>query len=164
MGSGTTPPKGKRPHTGGRAPVSWQKRRKVAELHAQGYSRNRISRELGISTAIVTRIAAEAGLSFDRTITRAATEAVMDDLKTRRGKLAVGLLDDIDRLRPMLFESRLVVGKYDQISMVEPTTTDVKNLLISIGIALDKHIALTKLDSDDRDLPAVDAWLQSLGV
>lgn len=75
------------------APVSDEARRRVLDLHAQGVGRNDIARQTGLGAGTVTAIIQRAGLSFDRTATRAATKARQDDLADKRSRAMVGMYD-----------------------------------------------------------------------
>jgi IS30 family transposase len=70
-----------------RRPVTAADRRIVAELHTGGKSRNDIAREIGRSGRTVSRIAAELGLTVERTGTIAATKAKQADAAARRVRL-----------------------------------------------------------------------------
>lgn len=74
-------------------PLTDHDRQRVAELHAQGMSRNDIARQIKRSPSTVTKLARELGLAFDRAATRAATAAKVADAKARRADLALKLLD-----------------------------------------------------------------------
>ena len=67
-----------------RIEVTDELRAKVAKLHADGISRNGIARELGIGPATVTRITQAAGLAFDTSNSRKATQAKIN--KADRGR------------------------------------------------------------------------------
>lgn len=155
---------------GGREPVSSKTRARVRQLAREGMGRNAISRETGVPHATVSRLCASARppILFDRAATKAAVSAKMTDLKARRAVLSEGMLDDADEIRRRLFEERTVRttdGQGTVISYtVEPQARDWKDALTAVGIAIDKHLVLVRHDSDDRDLPAVDAWLAHLGV
>lgn len=139
----------------------------MRQLGREGMSRNAIAREVGISTSSVSKICAEAipVIEFNRAATRAATAAVVSDAKGRRAALSVKAMDEVERLFGLLTTVHEVIhwdkdGLMHRGSIDRPTSADVKNYATSIGILIDKHIVLIKHDSDDRDLPAVDAWLQ----
>lgn len=68
-------------------PVTDEDRERVRELHAAGRGRNEIAREIGRPAGTVTRIARVLGLSFNRSATRAATQARKTDLAARRTAL-----------------------------------------------------------------------------
>lgn len=91
----------------------------------------------------------------------------MVDLKARRAALSVTMLDEVDRLVSKLTASH-VLTHFDKEGFMHsgyidgPQSGDVKNYATSIGILLDKHLVLVRTDSDDRDLPAVDQWLDAM--
>lgn len=91
----------------------------------------------------------------------------MIDLKAKRAELAIDLLvGDVAHIRSM------ITGKVTRTSwsvttgVVEyetpATANELKDLAIAAGILIDKHLVLIKTDSDDRDLPAVDQWLDAM--
>jgi hypothetical protein len=132
-------------------------------------SRNAIAREVGISSSTVSRFCAEAvpPITFDRAATKVATEAKVLDAKAHRANISQTAIEEVQRLFGMLTAAHEVVhwdkdGFIHRATIDLPTSADVKNYATSIGILVDKHIVLTKVDSDDRDLPAVDAWLQHI--
>jgi hypothetical protein len=88
----------------GRSAISDGQRARVLALHADGVGRNAIAAEVGISGASVSAIVRDAGGSFDRTATAAATEARAVDQRAARVEAAAGLLDDVQRGRLLLAE------------------------------------------------------------
>lgn len=71
----------------------------VIDLARAGHGRNEVARRTGVPPTTVSRICAEAGVSFDRTATAQATEARVIDAKAKRSILAANLLEDIDEAR-----------------------------------------------------------------
>lgn len=57
---------------------------RARELHAAGWSCNRIAKEVGVSPATISRWAKREGLSFDRSVLAAANDARAADGKARR--------------------------------------------------------------------------------
>lgn len=157
---------GKGQNGGGRRPVGSKVVKRIQELAAEGMTRNAIARELGISPSTVSRHVPPG--TFDRSSTMAATEAVVADAKTRRAGISTGLLDDVVKLRGMMFEQvervHFSVTNGEERYMAGLVPGEMKDLAIALGVLLDKHLALVKHDSDDRDLPAVDKWLEAMGV
>lgn len=153
----------------GRSPVTDKIRARVIELGRTGeWSRNAIAKDVGLSGATVSKICREAQppVTFDRSAIRAATEAKVFDAKARRARLAEGVLDDADEIRKRLF-AQLTVKTTDGNGMVveyqvDPSARDWKDAATALGIMIDKHLVLARADSDDRDLPAVDAWLVAM--
>lgn len=66
------------------APISDDTRTRILALHSEGRTRNDIARETGVSGSTVTKVVKAAGRTFDRSATRAATEARQADLAERR--------------------------------------------------------------------------------
>lgn len=135
-------------------PVTDQDYEDVRRLHAAGLSRNAICKETGRSGRVVSRIAAELGLSFERSeATRAATEAKKTDARTRRAALALALLDDAERLRRQLFSPMVAFnfgGKdntYEEHQIPEPTPRDKRDLMQAIGTAIDRSVRLDEYDA-----------------
>lgn len=149
-------------------PITDAERTRLAELHAQGLSRNEIARDLGRAQSTVSKLAAEAGLSFDRARTRAATEAKMLDAKARRAQLAVDLLADAERMRLQLWAPTTIYnfgGKentYNERPVDQPPFRDQRDIVHAVGLLVDKHVRLTEVDADLQGLPAVDAWLRNI--
>lgn len=145
---------------------------RVRRLHKQGLGRNAIARETGLSAGIVSRIAKDQGLTFDRAQTQAATEAKVIDAKARRAALALALLDDAARLREQLWQSHTYWdwgGKdhtYDEITKPEPTPTDKLKLMQAVGTAVDRAVKLDDYDADpgtDAARSMLDNLAQALG-
>jgi len=78
-------------------PITDEERARVKELHAQGMSRNDIARVINRSGDTVSKIAREAGLSFDRSMTIAATNARQADMAAERVRLTERLLEAADQ-------------------------------------------------------------------
>lgn len=149
-----------------RRPVTEQDHRRVAELHAQGLSRNAIATELGRSGRTISKIADQLGLDFERSRTKAATEAKKIDARARRAALSLALLEDADRLRQQLWKPSLIFnfgGKendYNSRTIDEPTFSDKAKIMQSVGIAVDRSIRLDEYDAD----PGIDAAKSMLGA
>lgn len=174
----TTDPKGKdqrgnpgkrkaKPAGSGRGPVDAKTRERILALAAEGkLSRNAIARECGVSPSTVTRLVGVG--KFDRSQTAAAVEARTVDLKAQRSELSEMAVAEVKRLFGLMTSQHTVVGWYQGMAyehvLDAPTSQDVKNYATAIGILTDKHLALIRHDSDDRDLPAVDKWLAAMGV
>lgn len=82
--------------------IGEETRGKVIELARSGLARNEVARQAGIGQASVSRICAEAGVTFARTQTRQATEAKRVDLHAARVQRAGDLLDDLQSARGWL--------------------------------------------------------------
>lgn len=145
-----------------------QKRDDALRRARAGESCSGIARALGVARSTVSRwcAAADPPVTFDRARTRAATEARTEDAKARRARISDGLLDDVETLRAQLFTERTrvhysVTGGRQEYT-APPTPDEIRNLVVSLGVLLDKHIVLARHDSDDRDMPAVDQWIAAM--
>lgn len=144
-----------------------EKIRLVKDLHAEGLSRNEIARRLKIPQESVSNIAKDAGLSFDRARTRAATQAKVDDARAARTEIILRLygqsLAQLDRLDlPEHHIKEASAGKVVEYTAKYLPAQDVKSLVTAIGTAAEKAVRLAAVDADTLNLPAVDAWLDHM--
>lgn len=149
-------------------PITDDDRRRVAELHAQGLSRNEIARQIGRSQATVSKLATELGLTFDRARTREATRAKVTDAKARRAALALKLLALAEQ-EAEAFNQPCVLhsfgGKdhtYNSKTVDRPPARERRDMAATINILVDKHARLIDMDADLQGLSAVDAWLRDI--
>jgi hypothetical protein len=139
---------------GGHQPVTDVDRRRVAELHAQGLSRNAIALELGRSGRTISRICAEhePPLTFERTRTAAATAAKKADGAARRAELQLKALDAAGRLFEQMFAPTVVYnfgGKendYNERPVDEPPFRDKRDIATSIKALADTALKLAEYD------------------
>lgn len=135
-------------------PITDAERDRVAQLHAEGKSRNAIARLISRAPSTVSGIAAELHLTFDRARTAEATRAKVVDAKARRAQLANDLLDDAQRLRRQMWKPCKAFnfgGKdnsYNEVQLDEPTFADKLKIMQAAGLAADKHVRLVELDAD----------------
>ncbi|MEV1202799.1 hypothetical protein [Microbispora rosea] len=113
-----------------------------------GKTRNEISRDRGVSPSTVSRLATANGLSFDRSMTKAATEAAQADAASDRATLAT---ESLAAARAAL---RRAVEALPEAS--------ARDAAVAYGIMIDKHRALIDMDRDPEGLAAVDAWLRGI--
>jgi hypothetical protein len=78
------------------APITAEQRDQIVALAQQGMTRNAIAKETDVSAGTVTKYARLAGISFDRSKTKAATSARQADSAERRATLAARILDGVD--------------------------------------------------------------------
>lgn len=136
------------------AAVTDTEREQVRTLHAAGFGRNDIAREIGRSAGTVTTIAKQLGLSFDRAATADATAAKVADAKARRAALQLDLLGDAEKLRAQLWQPHEYVdhgGKdFDEArwTQPEPTAADKLKLMQAAKLALDGSLRLDQHDGD----------------
>lgn len=150
-------------------PVTQADYARVAELHAQGLSRNGIADAMGRSGRTVSRIAKELGLSFERTRTAAATAAKVADGKARRAALALALLDDAERLRQQLWKPARVHSfggrdnTFNEATLDQPTFADQRNIMQAAATAIDRSVKLDEYDTgQDAGGAEVDRWLAGM--
>lgn len=142
-------------------------RDRVVDLHARGFGRNAIARELGLAPATITTIANDLGLAFDRAATKVAVAARKTDAAALRSELELQLLEDAQRLRAQIWqphEYREYGGKDHQLAkwtQPEPAPVDKLKLMQAAGNAIDRSIRLGELDKDD-EVEAAKAMLVDL--
>ncbi|WP_214317262.1 helix-turn-helix domain-containing protein [Nonomuraea sediminis] len=135
-------------------PLTDDERQQIRDLHAAGHGCNQIARELGRDRSTISRAAADMSLSFDRKQTRQATQARVDDARARRSKLALDLLGDAERLRKQLWEPCTIhsfggrENVYSSELVNEPPFRDKRDILASVGLAVDKSMRLLDYDAN----------------
>lgn len=154
-------------------PLTSEERAKVLELHAAGKGRNDIAREVGVALATVTKIVHGEGLTFDRTATKAATEAAKADARARRSELSAALLEDAHRLREQLWQPTKIYnfgGKdntYIERNVDQPPFESQLKIVQAAGSALTKHLDIERHDADTHAAAARSMLLaigEALGV
>ena len=149
-------------------PVDSASRARVVDLARQGLGRNEIAAQTGVAAASVTKIVADAGLSFDRSATKAAVEARSIDAKAKRAELMIGLLDDAQKMRDRLFAPTEYIDHggrdFDEARWTqdEPNHADKLKLMQAATYAIDRSLRLDAHDSDEHGLSAVDTWLRDM--
>lgn len=122
-------------------------------LHESGRSLHAIAKEMGRSKDTISRKAAALDLSWDRTRTAAAAQAVVVDNKARRVALTATLYTRAEDLLAQMTEPHLVFnfgGKendYNERLLERPPTGDLRNLMQSASIALQRAVHLEQIDS-----------------
>lgn len=138
---------------------------RLTELHAAGKSLHFIANELGRSKRTISVWAEKLGLSFDRAETAKAAEAVHVDNKARRARIEERLLIEAEKVIDQMWSETLVFsfgGKdntYEEHTLKQPTYSDQKTIAQTVATALNAANKLHEMNSEGRDLPAVDAWL-----
>ena len=136
-------------------PVTPQLRAQVAELHSGGMGRNAIAREVGVSTATVTKIAREAGLTFDREATAFATKVRLIELADARATLAKSFAVRAQELLDALDEP-VTLGNFggrdntwNETLLDEPTIEGKRSLIQAAATAARAATELSKADTAD---------------
>ncbi|WJY73195.1 hypothetical protein [Corynebacterium auriscanis] len=110
----------------------------VQELHAKGYGRNHIARELNTTPYYIDKIAQENGLTFDRTHTAQAVAAKTIDAHQRRIQLATQYANAAEELLQEALNHT-------------HTPTERRNAVIASAVCVDKFEALTQRISDENN-------------
>lgn len=149
-------------------PVSDAERARIIATIEAGTSRNDTARKHKRSPGTITKIAHAAGLSFDRSATRAATEAKQADNRARRAGQAIAYLDKVDELfveidavRARLHGPTIVFNfggrdnDYNERLLDEPDSGTVRALTSSIrDLMMSARAAhTTVLDMERTDQP-----------
>lgn len=149
-------------------PIDDDERARIVELIRAGVPRNEIARQTKRSPDTISRIAAAAGLTFDRTVTQKATEAAKVDAAARRADLVHRLHDAIDTVLAQMFapaelrHHNTTLGGFDRLEIPEPTFQDKQRIATTIGILVDKTLVLEQHDRDPGGVSDVDRWLAHL--
>lgn len=139
------------------APLDPDKRAAIlASIRAGGTCRG-VAREHGVSPGTVRNIASDAGLvdPFARTQTENATRAKQADNKALRTELRHRLLVKAGQLLDQMDEAHTVFafgGKDNSFNshvLDKPPTSDLRNLMTSAAVAIDKHAVLERIDADN---------------
>lgn len=118
------------------SPLTEEQRASVIEAASRpGATRNGVARETGVSEGSVTKICAEAGVTFDRSQTEAAVKARVIDLRAGRVSLAGDLLDDVLVARARMLAEGDARGFGDMAKAVHYLTGS--------------HVRLAAFDKDD---------------
>jgi transposase-like protein len=139
---------------GGHPPVTDDDRRRIAELHAQGNSRNAIAEAIGRSGRTVSRICAEHDppLTFERTRTAAATEAKKADGAARRAQLQLDALAAAQKHLGQYFAETTVFnfgGKendYNERTLPEPPHRDKRDIASAVSSLVAAALKLAEYD------------------
>lgn len=127
-------------------------RQRISALHGEGLSRNAIAREMGCSSSTVSKICKELDLSFDRSSTENATRAKVIDSKAVRAAIALDTLAATQDLTAVI-RNRISRGLEDE---------SFRDLATVLGILVDKHGVLVKMDQSSEEHSAVDEWLNHI--
>ena len=135
------------------APLPDDKRAAILADIKTGKPRNAIARKHGVSPSTVTKIAKSAGATdaFDRSQTKAATEARIADAAAERASLVTASL---------AAAKAALARMYEDLSQAS-----ARDAAVIFGIAVDKHLALERHNSGadaDRAASLLGAILSDL--
>lgn len=129
-------------------------RQRILDLHATGMSRNDIARETGRSGSTVTKVIHDAGLTFDRSTTAAATQAKKVDAAALRAQLELDYLADAQRLREQLWQPCTAFnfgGKdntYAEKQLTEPVFADKLKIMQASTTASNASLRIEQSRAD----------------
>lgn len=148
-----------------------EERQAIADDIRAGLPRNEIARRHGRSEGSVSNIAAEHGLTFDRSAVENATRARTTDMAARRAALAEDLLDDAAKLRERAWSDYEYYERSPdgpvRVRLDLPPLGEARNAYTAIGIAVDKHLVLVKHDTGtgaDQARSMLGALAEGLGA
>lgn len=124
--------------------ISREQREQVLNLHAAGVPRNEIARRTGVSAGSVTNICREAGLSFDRSATKQASEARTVDLAAGRIRLAEKMLAASEAMLDTIDDPYIVFNfggsenTYNEHELDSAPVEVKRNIITTAGITFDK--------------------------
>ncbi|WP_086564923.1 hypothetical protein [Streptomyces africanus] len=150
------------------APLPEEYHDQIRELHALGYGRNRIAREIGRAPVMVSRTAEFLGLTFDRSKIEAATKARLADIAERKSLLAEDLLSDAEKLRAQLWEPTTVYSfggahnTYEEHEFPEAPAAEKRALMSTAATAIDRVMKLIP-EQESSNLDSAKSMLGSLG-
>lgn len=148
-------------------PVSPELRARIIELITGGMARNAIAREVKIAPSVVTRIAQDEELSFDRGPTAAAVAARQIDMKARRIELIEELMSKaMDHIvaidQPFLaFSFGGKDNDYNEHELDRAPTGDILNLHRAASLAMKDARELIR-DDDDEGVGEAESLLMNL--
>lgn len=128
----------------------------LEDIRAKAGSTRAIAARHGVSDATVRKIAKDEGETeaFTREHTEKATRARVADMAELRTRVAQKYLRKADELLDQIDEPHTVFsfgGKdnsYNEHTFDRPPTGDIRNLMTSSAVAVDKHLKLIAADVD----------------
>lgn len=134
-------------------PLTKRELDRIRAMHGEGKTRNDIAKALGRSASTITAACNKMGLSFDRSKTKAATEAKVADARAKRAQLMNDLLDDAERLRQQLFAPTVIWsfgGKdntFNSKKVPLPPVKDQRDIVNAVSTTI---TASLRLDEHDK--------------
>ncbi|MGW8935993.1 hypothetical protein [Gordonia terrae] len=139
----------------------------LRDLWAAGLSLTAIADEMNRGKATIHRYAAKAGLSFDRSKTKAATEAKKIDAADRRVTLELLYLEKATDILAQLTEPAILTffdiktGKVVEHEVAKPQFADQRNIAQASATMANAANRLRDL-TVDREASAVDKWTDAM--
>jgi len=145
------------PARGPWSPITDEDRAQIISLHAEGLSRNKIAKIAKRSQATVSKVCAEAGLSFDRHLVAEAVAAKVADAAHRRAKLQDETLAGAQRLMEQMFTPARVYNfggaenDYNERTHEEPPFRDKRDIATAVKALADTALKLAEYDKATGD-------------
>lgn len=125
------------------------------DIKAGGNSCRGIARKHGVSDRLVRKIADENHIAdpWSRAQTEKATRARTIDMKARRAEIAEVLLGDVHKFRERAWSKYKYYERGPEgpelVVLDLPPLREAREAYTALGIAVDKHDKLIKMDSDN---------------
>lgn len=147
--------------------LSQDERSRIADEIRKGEkSANQIAKQFGRAVSTISRIASDEGLAFDRSKTKAITEAKAADNARRLESLKGRLLEEADVALDELHSEAVVTnwhqGQFHVAIIGEPTFTDKRNIMWRAGGAITNYLNIETHQGGGEDLSEVDSWLDAI--
>ncbi|MHD0300876.1 helix-turn-helix domain-containing protein [Rhodococcus qingshengii] len=143
---------------------------RLTELHAAGKSLNFIATDMQRSKETIGRHSERLGLSFDRTATAKAAEAVHVDNKARRARIEEQLLVKSEDMLAQLDKPAIVYSfggqfnQYEQHELDKPDPVAQKHIVQALSTALNAANKLHEMNAGQQAEKAVSALVQMQGA
>lgn len=151
--------------------ITDDERAEILRLAREGLARNEVARQVGRDPSVVTRICNAAGVSFDRSATKAATAARQIDMKARRLTLQGLLLDKTEEALERFsgkYEVHAFVGGPDggefmKHTLDKPPAGDARSFMQAATYALKAQQEIEARDNDGDAVNGARDVLRGLG-
>ncbi|KSU80778.1 helix-turn-helix domain-containing protein [Rhodococcus qingshengii] len=143
---------------------------RLTELHAAGKSLSFIAELMDRSKDTISRHSERLGLSFDRTATAKAAEAVHVDNKARRARIEEQLLVKSEDMLAQLDQPAIVYSfggqfnQYEQHELDKPDPVAQKHIVQALSTALTAANKLHEMNAGQQAEKAVSALVQMQGA
>lgn len=151
--------------------ITDDERAEILRLAREGLARNEVARQVGRDPSVVTRICNAAGVSFDRSATKAATAARQIDLKALRAELQImylqeakaSLLDMRTQYTVHAFVGGPDGGEYMERTLTLPPAGERRSLMQASTYAAKMQSEIWARDNDGDAVNGVTNMLRGLG-
>jgi hypothetical protein len=150
-------------------PVTDEERSEIIEAVRGGMTRNAVARQFERSPATISKIAAAAGLDFDRSRTAAATKAKQADNRARRATITTQMLDDIEKLQTQMFAPTTVYNfggrdnTFETADIPEPSFRDKRDITAAISNLMGRVLDTERIDQPQAGHGALEQLVEAIG-